>query len=91
MNRVLGTITKNLDMVRENKSLLFIGPMIAFTPVGTICGMYKGYKCTSNKPYVTNVMATIGGMFVGTFAGAFMGLVWPISLPVFILRKYRNK
>ena len=64
----------------------FIIPAIIGSSVGGICGGYISFMQTKNKSYPENVLKTITGMNFGAVCGGFVGILWPITLSVFIGR-----
>lgn len=61
------------------------------TAGGSIFGVYHGYQCSKNESYFDNCLATIGGFVLGGTFGSFMGLLWNLTIPVFIMRNFVEK
>ena len=55
---------------------------------GIAAGAWNGYEFSRDEIYSINFIYTTLGMMYGGFVGRFMGLLWPVSLPLFFLRAY---
>jgi len=64
----------------------FLVPALIGIPVGSIQGGLESFHLSRKRPFVSNVICTTGGILTGGFLGGITGLIWPISVLVFIGR-----
>ena len=56
--------------------------------IGSLYGLYDGYNMSKNDHILLHVSHTVGGCAVGIISGSFMGIVWPITIPIISMRAY---
>jgi hypothetical protein len=64
-------------------------PAVFMIPFKGFSGGYEEYIENKNKNDVTlahHTFCCLMGVYLGVASGAFLGLTWPISLPIFIGR-----
>jgi hypothetical protein len=69
-------------------------PAAFLMPAKGFSGGYEDYVKNKNDNDVTlaeHTLCCIMGAYIGVLSGAFLGLTWPISLPIFIGRYIDKK
>jgi hypothetical protein len=75
--------------VIPNIKLFYPLPAVFMVPAKGFSGGYEEYVKNKNDDNVTlaeHTFCCIMGSYMGVLSGAFLGLTWPISLPIFIGR-----
>ena len=65
-------------------------PIIIVTPIKAVHEGYKEYIENKNKSLTQHTLYCFNGICYGMMSGACLGLLWPISLPIFIGRCIDN-
>ena len=63
-------------------------PMLITVPLKTSMGGYEGYIKYKDKTFTEHTYHSFMHAVAGMISGAFLGAVWPISLPIFIARQF---
>lgn len=73
--------------VNDHPGLTFIVfPSIGGATIGSFVGGYNGFITSRKDDYAFNVFGTAVGMVAGTSMGSVIGLLWPVSITVGIMR-----
>lgn len=65
---------------------IIVYPSILGGFVGSAVGSYYGFTSSRRFPLVENIIGTTGGVFIGSLLGMGISSLWPISIPVIIIR-----
>jgi len=68
------------------RRVYFLVPGFIGVPVGSIQGGLESFRLSRKRPFVSNVICTTGGILTGGFLGGITGLIWPVSVLVFVGR-----
>lgn len=69
-----------------NRSIIYFIPTIVGIPVGGFLEGHAGFFESKNKTLFENTFITSFSIFFGMYKYGFLGLIWPITLPVLIGR-----
>ena len=74
----------------------YLLPVLITTPVNAFAGAYEEYIKYIKEPSYMNSLtkhtfSCVMGGFSGAIGGIFLGVVWPISVPLYIARTIQNK
>ena len=72
--------------MRFDRTLLLNVPPLAGFSIGGVCGARDGFVTSRKKDLVYNVLKTFGGAAYGAGIGFMLGFVWPITIPVAVIR-----
>ena len=71
----------------------YLLPVFITTPTNAFAGAYEEYL--KEPPYMNTLtqhtFSCVMGGFSGAIGGIFLGVVWPISVPLYIARTIQNK
>jgi len=76
-------------MLKLNKFTPLFGPAITGSLIGGFYG-YNKYQETKNQDFTTDYLQVVGNIIVGSGCGFAVGLLWFISVPMLINRKYES-
>jgi len=71
----------------------YLLPVLITTPVNAFVGAYEEYidKKSRVVSFTQHTFCCVMGGFTGAAGGVFLGVVWPISLPIYIARTINKK
>jgi len=69
-----------------NRTLMYYIPAVVGIPIGGIVEGYAGFIGSKNDTFVNNTINTSFGIILGMYKYGFLGLIWPITLPISIAR-----
>jgi hypothetical protein len=72
------------------RSGIYFIPAIVGIPIGGFVEGYAGFIDSKNKSLGDNTMHTTFGIIFGMYKYGFLGLIWPITLPVLIGRSFNK-
>jgi hypothetical protein len=61
-------------------------PLVFMVPAKAFSGLHDEYVKNKNETLTQHTFCCIMGAHMGALSGAFLGLTWPISFPIFIGR-----
>lgn len=66
----------------------YFAPVGFLVPITTLRGTYDEYVKNNNRDssLIEHTFGCLMGAWVGILSGVFLGVAWPISLPIFIGR-----
>ena len=65
-----------------NRILMYSIPGLVGVPIGGFVEGYAGFIESKNKTLFENTFITSFSIFFGMYKYGFLGLIWPITLPV---------
>jgi hypothetical protein len=75
-------LTKVLPIIKD----FYFLPVLITVPTHAVSGIYEEYIKNKNEPFIHHTVCCLIGGSTGVAVGAFLGAVWPISVPIFIGR-----
>lgn len=70
---------------------LYILPALVLIPMKGFSGACNGYHEYKNLSLSGHIIGCCIHTYMGLIEGAFIGMLWPISLPVYIKRQFDEK
>lgn len=65
---------------------LYFVPLFLTIPIKTVTNGYEEYIKNKDKSFTEHTFHCCMGALCGIYSGAFLGIVWPVSFPLFITR-----
>jgi len=72
-------------------SHLYFVPLFITIPIKIVSNGYEEYIKNKDKSLTEHTLTCCFGAISGIYSGAFLGILWPISLPIFIARSIDKK
>ena len=66
-------------------------PVAYFLPMKVFSGGYEEFINNQDKTVTKTTFCCFMGAWSGVFEGAFLGVVWPITIPIMIANQYNKK
>lgn len=78
-------------MCPKNLSFIYYIPALVSIPIGGFIEGYDGFVNSKNSTLADNTAHTTFGILLGMYKYGFLGLAWPITVPVLIGRFINTK